>query len=1682
MKESIRPQLNKSQCKQENFSRIIKQRSVGTQTDIVLECRSSALLTKSAVAVTAESSQSTVTLHEKQNTGKSRTVTSQHHSTTPHVPATTSLGVRIHTAKPPLQPRITLPKTREEAELGFKANKPTTGPCQKYNISKSRETCLLNPPKIVHVPWLMQPSEKPPDKNTNNTKHSFKPNTEFVKSINPTKFTEQKVLGKLINQPSEPTKTCVLSDPLLNGEWLTDEHINAYLSLLDSTVGKEHNVYFMTPVISQAVKCLQNSNAIELPLEFFNMSYIFVPVNDALALDFNSKTHASGSHWSLLLFSKRENKFYYFDSTNLYNLNSAKKTVQKLSRYLSNFGELKMETVKTPQQTNSRDCGIYLILIIDAILKNITSNPTGKLNFNLPDFSEEDILSKRFQISSIVNNPQATMAKCVPEVRSHSNTIQRSTYSSITSTQNIPSENKKDPQNQSQILTHIETTQIVNKIEKQNKDHFIKTSRLQDITDQRLPKPRKNRNLLLSDIYDLLFEQNNTKPQHVPVLTVNVTLDDNPDKILPCIIDTGCNINIIRADIIPNKKFNTQKTTKLISANNVPLKVLGSTEVTFKIDNVTLKDTFYVTPDVTSPILLGNTFLFKNNVELSFTKQQIIITQNQKDFRIPMDKTWHAQIARINTVKQNQSKPATTDVKSNQEIIIAPHQFIKIKDLENVSKEAYFETDRNLRLHKKCHAFLTENSETGQHSVNIYNASNFPKRISTNTTIGYIQYPSEHESNKNTFNITTTKLSNTQKEIVTDRHGETLDISPHLTVEEHQQVVKLLNKYRHMFTSKTTDLKPAKLPPVKLELKPDAKPVNCPPFKQGKFEREKLNQLLDELVEADVLEPCPDFTQYASPVFLTKNRDNSYRIITDFRKVNSQLKTDVYPLNSVNLVLSALNKANTFTKLDLKGAFHQLEVHEDFRHILTIKSQDRLLRYKRLPMGLSVSPALFNKNLIAILNKHLYNKAINYIDDVICYSNSDFKTDLQNVEIILKELEKTGLLLNTKKCKFLYDTCDILGHTISKSGILPQKESVRAIQEFKTPTTVRQVRQFLGCSGFFRRFIKNYANIAYPLTELIKEGNKNNTFKWTDACENSFMKIKEILTKPPLLSHWRDDRESIIYVDSSLYGLGAALVQKDTCSDRLYPVSYISKKYTPAQSRYTNAEREFLSLTYAVNYFREFTLGRQTTVFTDCAALQYYKNFKHTSTRLNRLALSLVDYDLIVKYKKGSTNLLADGLSRNPLPNEIDEDIIDPCFSINLIQEINLPLLQAQDEYLKKIKLAMQNPELVDGKFRRAARQYILVDDILYYKHFNGRESTLLLAIPKSQKEGILKIFHDSHHSGGHLSHFKTLSKIKTKYYWPSLNKDVLEYTKTCPSCQIRRPKTFKNYGKLMPQPAQQKPMTRLILDFLGPLNSSFGYKYILVATDSCTRYAFTTPCRNADADTVAQKLLDLSYTYGFPLIITHDRGSHFMNNVLKQLSHALGINQRPAAAYIPQIQGSCEKFNSVLIKSISHYIETKPHTWSKYINACTFAYNISKNISTNLSPFYLMFGYEANTPSDLMYLPPDPDKTVLEHIKVLEEVRKDVPNIIKKAQDSQKKYYDKDKQNLNLKPGDEVLIYFPKDHTKKFNKFLPKFRGPFTVTGKVNDLTYNVNIIKHGKLVEDQIHVSRIKLFYKRV
>ncbi|KAI5751119.1 hypothetical protein M8J77_004425 [Diaphorina citri] len=915
-----------------------------------------------------------------------------------------------------------------------------------------------------------------------------------------------------------------------------------------------------------------------------------------------------------------------------------------------------------------------------------------------------------------------------------------------------------------------------------------------------------------------------------------------------------------------------------------------------------------------------------------------------------------------------------------------------------------------------------------------------------------------------------------------DLGGNVIDICSKLSTNEKLELRKLLNRYIHVFAKNEYDFLTPKIDPYNIELEQED-PVYCAPYKLGPKEREILDSIIDEWVEAGILEPCNEGSEYCSPMFLVPKKDGGKRLVCDFRKINEKIKRDVTPIGNFQTIFDCLEGSKLFSSMDINSAFLNMPLSEKCRKYTTVTSHRGLYRFLRLPQGLKTSPSAWTRAIVKVLNPVLYRGVVVYVDDILAYSGT-FEAHLKTLEAAFQRLSDNNLKIKASKCAFGYDSVDVLGHNISSVGVFPAQNNVQSIKniDIKSLGTQKGVRAFLGAVGFFRKFIKSFSQIAFPLTQLTKKEYEKKKIVLNEEQKKAFYSLKEAITKCPVLEYFNPQRETVLYSDASAYGLGGCLLQIDE-EGREHPIAFVSRKLKDVENRYSSSELELTSLVYLVNHWREYLLFQHFTVYTDNRSLiQITKNVKDRSSRLQRLVTKLIDFNFRVKHVSGRANKVADFLSRFPEEKFAEDDKIDAC--LNVIVK-NLNKMQMEDDYLFKIYSALINPDNADKRHYRLSRNYVLQDDILYYKHFNKDKKQLLIAVPQSLVSDILKFYHDNCLNGAHLGAEKTYWKIKLKYYWPTMLNDITNYIKSCESCQKRKVSRTGKQGLLQPinVPITGKPMESVFIDFMGPINpKSKGCQYIIVLTDSSTKYVIAKAVREATAKVTADFLLNVITTFGCFKELHSDRGSHFINETVRLLCKSLQIDHKISSPYRPQSQAYVERMNGVICDMISHYVNDQGSNWANVLNAVVFSYNNTPHQVTKYSPSYLMFGFEPTQPADLEILTPlESDHDVVKAIDNINKIRRDIPSLIRRSQDKQKANYDKSHRDVRFTPGQMVLVSFPNINDRNNSKFNNRYKGPWQVLRQISDVNYVIRLERNGRMVDDVVHVARMKPFYTR-
>ena len=399
--------------------------------------------------------------------------------------------------------------------------------------------------------------------------------------------------------------------------------------------------------------------------------------------------------------------------------------------------------------------------------------------------------------------------------------------------------------------------------------------------------------------------------------------------------------------------------------------------------------------------------------------------------------------------------------------------------------------------------------------------------------------------------------------------------------EAKGKLVELLKKYRKVIALSGEKLGGTNVSEHKILLEPDAKPFFIPNYRLPISRREVIEEMVKEMKADGIVRDSK--SPYNSPLLLVPKKDNTWRLVVDFRKLNQQTIPDRFPMPVINDVLAQLGGAKIFTSLDLLSGYWQIPLAEESKHLTAFSTHQAHLEFNCMPFGLMAAPLTFSRVMLQVLG-HIKNVYI-YLDDIIIFSE-DLESHLKTLGEVLECFERAGLKIKFGKCQFLQKELDYLGHKINEHGIMMQGGKIKAMLEYPAPNNIKALRRFLGMIGYYRPFIQNFSTIAHPLTELLK---KENNFYWGKEEEEAFMKLKNCLTKEPILVYPDFKQEFFLATDASSTGLGAVLMQKR--KGRMRVISYASRVMNDTEKRYSTTERECSALYWGLRKYKHVILG-----------------------------------------------------------------------------------------------------------------------------------------------------------------------------------------------------------------------------------------------------------------------------------------------------------------------------------------------------------------------------------------------------------------------------------------------------------------------------------------------------------
>jgi hypothetical protein len=459
-----------------------------------------------------------------------------------------------------------------------------------------------------------------------------------------------------------------------------------------------------------------------------------------------------------------------------------------------------------------------------------------------------------------------------------------------------------------------------------------------------------------------------------------------------------------------------------------------------------------------------------------------------------------------------------------------------------------------------------------------------------------------------------------------------------------------------------------KTPPVKLVVREDAKPYCLTTARRIPFPiREKVKQELDRMEREGIIKKVTEPSDWCAPLVPVKKKNNGVRICIDFKKLNKSVKRPHLMLPNLEDITPNLAGSKVFSTLDVSGGYFQVPLHEESRLLTTFITPFGRYCMCRLAMGINVGSEEFQRKMQETLG-HLEGCEI-IIDDILVHGATTEEHD-KRLSAVMNAIKESGLKLNKEKCHIRKKSVKFFGHVITEDGIQPDPEKVEAVKKMIAPKNVSELRRILGMVNYLSRFTQSLSTTLKPLTDLLQ---KNAHWQWGTAQKAAFDAVKEKITSLPTLAFYRADRPTTVSADASSYGLGAVLLQEDENGDQ-HPIAFASRTLTTAEQRYSQIEKECLASVWACERFDKYLVGLDTfelqTDHKPLVPLMRTKDLDMAPPRCQRMLIRMMRFNADVVHVPGKQLVIADALSRSPLPHsEVDDaDAEEVEAHVDLIQ------------------------------------------------------------------------------------------------------------------------------------------------------------------------------------------------------------------------------------------------------------------------------------------------------------------------------------------------------------------------------------------------------------------------------
>ncbi|GAU12466.1 hypothetical protein TSUD_229990, partial [Trifolium subterraneum] len=870
-----------------------------------------------------------------------------------------------------------------------------------------------------------------------------------------------------------------------------------------------------------------------------------------------------------------------------------------------------------------------------------------------------------------------------------------------------------------------------------------------------------------------------------------------------------------------------------------------------------------------------------------------------------------------------------------------------------------------------------------------------------------------------------------------------------LTKQQQLELNKVLVQFEGVF-KEPTGLPPRRDKEHAINLVEGHGTVNVRPYRYPHHHKNEIEKQVQEMLSAGIIRPST--SSFSSPVILVKKKDGSWRMCIDYRALNKVTIPDKFPIPVIEELLDELNGAKFFSKLDLKSGYHQVRVKDSDIEKTAFRTHEGHYEFLVMPFGLMNAPSTFQSLMNNVFRSLLRKCVLVFFDDILIYSRS-WKEHLEQLASVLNMLELHSLVANKKKCQFAQGSIEYLGHVISEEGVAVDPNKIKSVVQWPVPKNVKGVRGFLGLTGYYRKFIKDYGKIAKALTELTKKDN----FKWGREAQQAFEELKGKLTTAPVLALPDFTKQIIIESDASGGGIGAILMQDKK------PIAYFSKALGKRNLTKSAYEKEMMAVVLAIQHWRPYLLGRKFTVYTDQKSLRQLMQQRIVTAEQQNWAAKLLGYDFDIIYKQGKLNKGADALSR--MYEGAEFQAITSYAQWDQKQQIIREV--QQDEKLQVIiKALQQDPNAKPGY---AYRQGVLL--------YNGR---LVLSNHSQLIPMMLQEFHATS-QGGHSGFYKTYRRIAANVYWSGMKGTIQEFVRSCDICQRQKYMATAPGGLLQPLPIPEQVWDDISMDFITGLPKSRGYEAILVVVDRLSKYSHFIPLKHPyTARSIAEVFCkEIVRLHGVLVSIVSDRDPIFVSGFWKELFRMQGTQLKMSSAYHPESDGQTEVVNRCLETYLRCFVADQPKTWALWVHWAEYWFNTNFHTATDKTPFEIVYG--RSPPKLTRWLQGEVRMEAVQRDLIdRDEALRQLRHQLLRSQERMKRQADKKRTERSFVIGEWVFVklraHRQKSIVTRINaKLAARYYGPYPILERIGAVAYKLKL-PPGSKVHPVFHVSLLK------